>query len=112
MDWFASKVCKFGKEIPVGHLPKEISRVTKYLLDRGATATATLTREHYRRSPLMQGGLEYPCKVSVTMPGTVSNLLVGKVLATSRRALYRTEKWGNPWIIFTCHCHGSMPSSS
>ena len=24
----------------------------------------------------MQGGLEYPCKVSVTMPGTVSNLLV------------------------------------
>ena len=76
MDWFASKVCKFGKEIPVGHLPKEISRVTKYLLDRGATATATLKREHYRRSPLMQGGLEYPCKVSVTMPGTVSNLLV------------------------------------
>ena len=42
-DRFAIKVCEFGKEIPVGHLPKEISRVTKYLLDRGATATATLT---------------------------------------------------------------------
>ena len=75
-DRFAIKVCEFGKEIPVGHLPKEISRVTKYLLDRGATATATLTGEHYRRSPLVQGGLEIPCKVSVTMPGTVSNLLV------------------------------------
>ena len=74
-DRFIIKVCEFGKEIPVGHLPKEISRVTKYLLDRGATATAPLTSEHYRRSPLIQGGLEIPCKVSVTMPGTVSSLL-------------------------------------
>ena len=95
---FAIKVCEFWKEIPVGNLPKEISRVTKYTLDRGATATATLTSEHYRRSPLIQGGLKIPCKVSVTMPGTVSNLFsVGKILATSRRTLYRTEKWGNPW---------------
>ena len=45
-------------------------------MDRGATATATLTSKHYRRSPLVQRGLEIPCKVSVTMPGTVSNLLV------------------------------------
>ena len=73
---FAIKVCKFGKEIPVGHLPKDISRATKYLLDRGATATATLTSKHYRRSPLVQRGLDIPCKVSATMPGTVSNLLV------------------------------------
>ena len=47
----------------------------KYLLDRGATETATLTSEHYRRSPLLEGGLEIPCKVSVTRPRTVSNLL-------------------------------------
>ena len=66
----------FGKEIPVGHLPKDISRATKYLLDRGATATAMLTSKHYRRSPLVQRGLNTPCKVSVTMPGIVSNLLV------------------------------------
>ena len=38
-DRFAIKVCEFGKEIPVGHLPKEISKVTENLLDRGATAT-------------------------------------------------------------------------
>ena len=47
----------------------------KYLLDRGATETETLTSEHYRRSPLLEGGLEIPCKVSVTRPRTVSNLL-------------------------------------
>ena len=75
-DRFAIKVCEFRKEIPVGHLPKEISRVMKYLLDRGATATATLRGEHYRRSPLVQEVLEIPCKVSVTMPGTASNVLV------------------------------------
>ena len=45
-------------------------------MDRETTATATLTSEHYRRPPLVQGGLEIPCKVSVTMPGTISNLLV------------------------------------
>ena len=75
-DRFAIKVCEFGKEIPVRHLPKEISRGTKYLSDRGATATATLTSEHYRPSFLIQGGPEIPCKVKVTMPGTLSNLLV------------------------------------
>ena len=45
-------------------------------MDRGATATATLTSEHFRQSPVVHGGLEIPYKVSVTMPGTVSNLLV------------------------------------
>ena len=38
----------------VGHLPREISRATKYLLDRGAIVTATITPEHYRKSPLFQ----------------------------------------------------------
>ena len=45
-------------------------------MDRGATVTATLTSERYRRSPLVQEGLKIPCKVSAIMPGTVSNLLV------------------------------------
>ena len=45
-------------------------------MDRRATATATLTSEHYRRSSLVQEGLKIPCKVSAIMPGTVSNLLV------------------------------------
>ena len=31
-DRFAIKVCEFGKEIPVGHLPNQISRVKNLLL--------------------------------------------------------------------------------
>ena len=45
-------------------------------MDRRATATATLTSEHFRQSPVVHGGVEIPYKVSVTMPRTVSNLLV------------------------------------
>ena len=33
-----------------------------------------LTGVHYRRSPLVQGGLKTPCKITVTISGTVSNL--------------------------------------
>ena len=33
-DEFAIKVCEEGKEVPVGHLPREISRVTKNFIDR------------------------------------------------------------------------------
>ena len=75
-DRFAIKVCELGSTIPIGHLPREISRVTKFFMDRGAIITAQLTSEHYRRSPLVQGGLEIPCKVTVTIPGTCANLLV------------------------------------
>ena len=91
-DRFAIKVCESGKNNAVGHLPKEISRVTKYLLDRGATATATLTSERYRRSPLVQGDIEIPCKVSVTMPGTVSNLLLLEKYGQLVEELYTEPK--------------------
>ena len=52
----------------------EISRMTKYFMDKGTTVTARLTEVHYRRSPLVQGGLEIPCKITVTISGAVSNL--------------------------------------
>ena len=71
---FAIKVCDDVKI--VGHLPMEISRPTKYLLDRGAVFTVKLTSTNYRRSPLIQRGLEIPAKVTVTMPGTVKNHLL------------------------------------
>ena len=51
----------------------EISRVTKFLLDRGANVSAKLTSTHYRRSPLVQGGIEISCVVTVSMPSTVIN---------------------------------------
>ena len=66
-DWVAIKVCDKSDKI-AGHLPKEVSRITKFLLNRGATITAEITSDHYRRSPLVQGGLEVPCMIKVTTP--------------------------------------------
>ena len=52
-DRFAVKVFEKDKNDIVGHLPMEISQVTKFLLDRGANVSAKLTSTHYRRSPLV-----------------------------------------------------------
>ena len=75
-DYFAIKICPVSKDDIVGHLPMEISRVTKFLIDRGAKVSAKLTSTNYRRSPLVQGGLEIPCLVTVTISGTIINQLI------------------------------------
>lgn len=67
-DCFAIMVCEKNERKIVGHLPKEVSRITKFILDRGAVVTAEITSHHYRRSPLVQGGLEVRCKVKVVTP--------------------------------------------
>ena len=41
----------------VGHLPRDVSRITKFIINRGATVSVMLTGTHYRRSPLVKGGL-------------------------------------------------------
>ena len=69
---FSIKTCKSDKTT-VGHLPREISWPTKFLLDRGAEIIAEIESSHYRRSTLIQGGLEIRCKVSATLPGTIKN---------------------------------------
>ena len=69
-DIFAIEICRTTDNEVVGHLPREISRPTKYLLDRRATMTVTFTSDRYRRSPLYQGGLEIPCLIKVTVVGT------------------------------------------
>ena len=51
----------------MGHLPLEIYWFTKFLLDRGATITATVSTTHYQRLPLVQGGLEIPCFVNAKL---------------------------------------------
>ena len=58
------------------HLPAEISRITKFILQRGAIVQATVTGKHYRRSPLIQDGFEVPCLVTVTMSGSIMNHLL------------------------------------
>ena len=65
-DIFAIKTCQENGRI-VGHLPMEISRITKYLLDRGARIDAKLSETNYRRSPLVQGGLQTPCTLIIRM---------------------------------------------
>ena len=76
-DVFSIKVCKSNNaQSVVGHLPMEISRITKFILQRDARAQATVTGKHYRRSPLIQGGLEVPCLVTVTMPRSIMNHLL------------------------------------
>ena len=42
----------------VGHLPQEISRITKYLLERGAEIEVQLTSSQYRSSPITHCGQE------------------------------------------------------
>ena len=59
-DRFAIKTQEMGNEKPVGHLPMEISRATKFFIDRGADVTAQLCSNHYRRSSLIHGGIEIP----------------------------------------------------
>ena len=49
-DSFAIKMCDTRGNI-VGHLPMEISCITKFLLDRGARIEATLRSTHYRQYP-------------------------------------------------------------
>ena len=69
-DSFAIKTISRGA-VTCGHLPREISRATKFLLDRGARISASLIGNRYRRSPLFQGGLEIPCRVRVELPNTL-----------------------------------------
>ena len=67
-DMFAIQVCQLETNKRVGLLPMEISRISKFLMDRGAIFQARLTSTHYRRSPLVRGGLEIPCEITIRMP--------------------------------------------
>ena len=52
-------------EATVGHLPMENSRAPKFLLDRGARVVSILNSTNYSVSPVVQGGLEIPCRVEI-----------------------------------------------
>ena len=54
------KTCRRTDNGITGHVMREMLRPTKYLLDRGAIVTTTLTSDKYRQSPLYQCGLEIP----------------------------------------------------
>ena len=60
----------------VGHLPRKVSRITKFIFDRGGKVTATLTSTSVCRSPLVQGGLKIACEVTVKIPATIKNHMI------------------------------------
>ena len=39
-----------------------------FILDRGTIVFAEVSTDHYRRSPLVQSGIEIPCKITVRTP--------------------------------------------
>ena len=76
----------------IGHLPVEISRITKFFLDRGAVTQVELTSKHYPRSALVKGGIEIARLVRVRIPATLKNTkLVEKYLE-----LFRERERGTP----------------
>ena len=62
------------------------------MYQRGATVTAKVCGKHYRRSPLIQGGLEVPCQVTVSMTGSIVNHLLLSRYGTLLRELYIEPK--------------------
>ena len=75
-DIFSMKVWKPDSDEIAGQLPMEISRITKFIANRGAKCTLKIRGMHCKRSPLAQGGLEVPCEVTITMIGSVVNHLL------------------------------------
>ena len=100
-NMFAIKTCKSNGQI-VGHLPMEVSRVTKFLLDRSAVVQATLSTPHYRGSSLVQGELEIACKVFVKMSGTIKIYLLMGPYFELVRSLY-TELRNEVILGFLLH---------
>ena len=73
----------------VGHLPKEISRITRYIMQYGATVTVRICDINYRRSPLIQGGLEISVEVMVCMPFNPKNKATLDIFKSLLAELYK-----------------------
>ena len=87
-DFFPTKVAVVESKMVVGYSPMENSRVTKYILNRGARVYAILTSTNYCVLPLVQGGLEIPCHIEIHMPATVQNKELMKMYETYVDNLY------------------------
>ena len=79
-DTCVSKVCQPLQRKIVGHLPIEISRITPFIIARGTIVEAQLTPTHYRRSPLVQRGLETSCSLTSRCQRLKSSELLKKYL--------------------------------
>ena len=61
-------------------------------MDRGALVELKIWGKHYRRSPLVQAGLEIPCKIKITMLGSIVNHLILQKYETLLKELYIEPK--------------------
>ena len=52
----------------IGHLPKEVSRYTRHIIEHVAQLCAFVISTTHRVSPLIQGGLEIPIRVEIKLP--------------------------------------------
>ena len=59
--------------IMLGHLPCDISCLTRFLLSRGANVFVTVKDAHFRLLP-HQGGLEIPVEATVRMETSTKNV--------------------------------------
>ena len=69
---FAIKTCQLDSRKIVGHLPMELSTISKFILDSGVKIEVKL-REKHRRSPLVQEGQEIPCDLVIRMSNTMKS---------------------------------------
>ena len=109
-DVYAIKTVTESNQI-VGHLPREVSRMTKCLLDRGAKISLTLTSTNYRRSPLVQGWLEIPCKVTNKLSAMIKNhMILGRYEELVRELYFeQKEEVMGPFLALTT---GPVPGPS
>ena len=90
-DWFAIKTV-ISDEMIVGHLPREISRITKFFLNGGAVMQAELTSKDYRRSQLVKSGMEIACSVRARIPMTLKNTNLSEKYLELARDRYTKPK--------------------
>ena len=57
----------------IGHLSREISRIIRLFLMRGGVVSVEIMDKNYRRSPLVQGGLEIPVKLIAEIDASEKN---------------------------------------
>ena len=90
----------------VDHLPREISPITNFLLDCGTKFRFTLTSTNYCRSPLVQGGLEIPCK----LPATVKiDMILGRYKELVRELYCKPKEVRGSFLALTT---GAVPEPS
>ena len=76
----------------VDHVPKKLSRINKFYLDRGSSMHVELTSKHCRCSPLVQSGMEITCLVVTRICAKQRNMKKTKKCLTLVKEFYVEPK--------------------